>query len=191
MLKKNEMQIVISRPGPPLRARRPMPSAICTARTTSATGTRWRRGSIPGVEWFHAGRHELVRGVEGVVAMLRSNAEAFPGARIDVRSLRAAGGAVIAEWTVVNARLSMTTDCEKPAIVCEVVEVGNGRIVRGATYGDILTMMMEFREEYRPPLRAVCSLPGQESRPVARFGSLDLTKDAVAPRCATRSKVRR
>jgi ketosteroid isomerase-like protein len=109
-----------------------------------------------GVEWFHAGRHELVRGVDGVVAMLRSNAEAFPNARIDVRALRAAGTAVVAEWTVANARSSMTTDCDKPAIVCEVVEVAHGRIVRGSTYGDILTMMMEFRDEYRPPLRAVC-----------------------------------
>ena len=110
----------------------------------------------PGIEWFHAGRHELMRGVESVVAMMRSNADAFPSARIDVRALRAAGGAVVAEWTVVNARSSMTTDCEKPAIVCEVVEVANGRIVRGSTYGDILTMMMEFSDEYRPPLRAVC-----------------------------------
>jgi ketosteroid isomerase-like protein len=110
----------------------------------------------PGVEWFHAGRHELVRGVESVVAMLRSNAEAFPSAQIDVRKLHAVGATVVAEWTVVNARSSMTTDGDKPAIVCEVVEVANGRIVRGSTYGDILTMMMEFRDEYRPPLRAVC-----------------------------------
>ena len=108
------------------------------------------------VEWFHAGRHELVRGAEAVVAMLRSQAEAFPHARIDVRTLRAAGDVVVAEWTVSHARASATSEADKPAIVCEVLELRGGRVARASTYGDIVTMLMEFREEWRPPLRAVC-----------------------------------
>ncbi|HVY48265.1 MAG TPA: nuclear transport factor 2 family protein [Minicystis sp.] len=110
----------------------------------------------PCVEWFHAGRHELVRGSDGVVAMMRCNAESFPHAHIELRAVRDAGSAVVAEWTVVNARASMTLDVEKPAIVCEVLELRGGRVARGSTYGDMLTMLMEFRDEYRPPLRAVC-----------------------------------
>jgi ketosteroid isomerase-like protein len=108
------------------------------------------------VEWFHAGRHELVRGAEAVVAMLRSQAEAFPHALIDVRTLRAAGDVVVAEWTVRHARASTTSEVEKPAIVCEVLELRAGRVARASTYGDIVTMLMEFREDWRPPLRAVC-----------------------------------
>jgi ketosteroid isomerase-like protein len=110
----------------------------------------------PNVEWFHAGRHELVRGVDGIVGMLRANAEAFPNARIEVRALRDAGAVVVAEWTVVNPRASRVREVEKPAIVCEVIETRRGRIVKGSTYGDILTLMMEFSDEYRAPLRAVC-----------------------------------
>jgi ketosteroid isomerase-like protein len=109
----------------------------------------------PDVEWFHAGRHELVRGSEAVVELLKSHAEVFPDARVDVRALHDIGETVLVEWTLVHPRASQAEE-PKPAIVCDVVRFQHGRCARGTTYGDTFTILMEFREAYRPPLRAVC-----------------------------------
>ncbi|HVY48653.1 MAG TPA: nuclear transport factor 2 family protein [Minicystis sp.] len=110
----------------------------------------------PSVEWFHAGRHELVRGVDGAVAMFRGNADAFPKAKIDLRAVRDAGDAVVVEWNVVNGRAPRRLDARRPAIVCEVFELRAGRVARASTYGDVLTMLSEFRDASRPPLGPVC-----------------------------------
>ena len=108
----------------------------------------------PAIEWFHAGRHELVRGSDAVVWMLRSQAEAFPHARIEPRRVRDADGSVIAEWTVANTRDEADAALRRS---CGGLRARERSIVHGTTLPPSwITMLMEFREDYRAPLRAVC-----------------------------------
>lgn len=96
----------------------------------------------PDVVWFHATRHEHVEGVDAVVSMLRSTAEAFPDARIDLHAVREAGNTVIAEW---SARQAGTRTRAERALVCEVLQFEGDACVRGTTYGDPITSLIEAR----------------------------------------------
>src|SRR5262249_7263870 len=88
----------------------------------------------PSVEWFHAARAELVSGPDGVIALFRSSADAFPGAMIEVRAIHEAGEFVITECAFARPGAPAT----KQASFCEVLRIQNGKCVRGSTYADTL-----------------------------------------------------
>ena len=94
----------------------------------------------PRVEWFNAARGEHVRGVDDVVAMLRSLADAFPSALVKVRSVHDAGDSIVAEAGFVqDARMPV-----QEATFCEVMQLEKGRCVRGSTYADTLRLLLEM-----------------------------------------------
>lgn len=102
----------------------------------------------PKVEWFNAARGEHVRGVDDVVAMLRSLADAFPSAYVRVRNVHDAGGTIVAECGFVQeARLvgkSTPAMSVQEATFCEVFEVDKGRATRGSTYADTLRILLDM-----------------------------------------------
>lgn len=94
----------------------------------------------PRVEWFNAARGEHVRGVDDVVAMLRSLADAFPSALVKVRSVHDAGDSIVAEAGFVqDVRMAV-----QEATFCEVIQLEKGRCVRGSTYADTLRLLLEM-----------------------------------------------
>lgn len=92
------------------------------------------------VEWFSAARGERVLGADGVLALLRSSADSFPGARIEVRALHEAGAHVIAECAFARE----SGDRGAPATFCEVSCFAEGKLVRGTTYADTLQILLEL-----------------------------------------------
>jgi ketosteroid isomerase-like protein len=99
----------------------------------------------PRVEWFSAARGEHVRGVDDVVAMLRSVADAFPTAFIRVRSVHDAGDSIVAECGFVQALPSGKASMQvQEATFCEVIELDKGRCVRGSTYADTLRLLLDM-----------------------------------------------
>lgn len=94
----------------------------------------------PQAEWFHAARGELVNGVEGVIALLRSSAEAFPDAKVEVRAVHESGDVVVAECAY---RVPRVASSEQPTF-CEVGTIKDGRFIRGSTYADTLQMLLEL-----------------------------------------------
>ncbi len=94
----------------------------------------------PAVEWFHAGRGERIQGVEAVTALLRSSAEAFPEARVAVSAVHETEASVTTEWSYVGAR----RQAARSALACDVKELRDGKLVRGATYGDTLQMLLDL-----------------------------------------------
>jgi ketosteroid isomerase-like protein len=104
----------------------------------------------PRVEWFNAARGEQVRGVDDVVAMLRSVADAFPSAFVKVRSVHDAGETIVAEAGFVHgarakAKVSPAMSVQE-ATFCEVIELEKGRCVRGSTYADTLRLLLDTRK---------------------------------------------
>lgn len=102
----------------------------------------------PKVEWFNAARGEHVRGVDDVVAMLRSVAEAFPSALVRVRNVHDAGESVVVECgfvqeagKLVKAAPSMQV---QEATICEVIQLEKGRCIRGSTYADTLRLLLDM-----------------------------------------------
>ena len=102
----------------------------------------------PKTEWFNASRGEHVRGVDDVVAMLRSVADAFPTAFIQVRSVHDAGDSIVAECGFVHsARLASKPASPlavQEATFCEVIQLDKGRCVRGSTYADTLRLLLDM-----------------------------------------------
>ena len=94
----------------------------------------------PSVEWFHAARAELVSGVDGVTALLRSAADAFPDARIEVRAIHEAGDCVITECAFTRSSAA----APQQATFCEVGRFKDGKCVRGSTYADTLQILLEL-----------------------------------------------
>ena len=92
----------------------------------------------PDVEWFHAGRAELVRGSAAVLALFQSNAETFPDAQVDVNRVHCAGDYVIAECSL---RKVGTRGAPTRAVFCDVERFVNGRCIRGSTYADTFRML--------------------------------------------------
>src|SRR5262249_11267915 len=83
-----------------------------------------RAGLAADVEWFHATRHELVRGVDAVVDLLKAAADAFPDAHVDIHCIHEAGEFVIVEWSASRGTLESRVGsdrerCEAPACVDE------------------------------------------------------------------------
>lgn len=114
-------------------------------------------GLDAGVEWFHATRRELVRGKEAVVALLRSSADAFPDARIHVRGLHVNGDFVIAEWSV---ELATARRGKRGSVVSEVQVFSGEKCVRGTSYGDVITMLLDGEADVAPELeRIVVDMP--------------------------------
>jgi ketosteroid isomerase-like protein len=114
----------------------------------------------PTVAWFHAARRELIQGPGAVLALLRSSAEAFPDARIQLHAVHETGRTVVAEWSYVTA----TGKRAKHAIVCEVVHIEDGKLVRGTTYGDTLQILLELGQSAAP-------VPAVPAAPVIRFAA--------------------
>lgn len=94
----------------------------------------------PSVEWNNAARAELVSGVDGVISLLRSSADAFPDAKIEIRAIHEAGEFVITECAFTRA----SAPSSKQATFCEVGQIKNGRCVRGSTYADTLQILLEL-----------------------------------------------
>lgn len=93
----------------------------------------------PGVEWFHASRGELICGREAVTALLRSSAEAFPEARVSVNAVHESGATVVTEWIYVSPRMQVSM---KQSMACDIKQLRQGKLIRGATYGDTLQMLL-------------------------------------------------
>lgn len=104
----------------------------------------------PTVEWFHAGRGERIQGVEAVTALLRGSAEAFPEALVEVRAVHEGGATVTTEWSYTSAREKQPARGTPVAQACDVQEIRNGKLVRGATYGDTLQMLLELETSSAP-----------------------------------------
>jgi ketosteroid isomerase-like protein len=96
----------------------------------------------PSVEWFHASRGERICGREAVAALLQSSAEAFPQARIHVANIHETGATVASEWTYLAGG---TAPSGPPrALACDIKQLRQGKLIRGATYGDTLQMLLDL-----------------------------------------------
>src|SRR5262249_17902059 len=104
------------------------------------------------VEWFHIGRDETVRGAEAVLALIRSNVDVFPDARIEVQALHEAGEFVITECAL--AKGGGRLKALRKAAFCEITQFRGGRCVRGTTYADTMRLLLELGTP-----RAVRGLP--------------------------------
>jgi ketosteroid isomerase-like protein len=126
----------------------------------------------PRIEWFHAARGELIRGVEAVTALFRSSAEAFPEAHVSVSAVHESAETVIAEWSYISARSRSRL---RKALACDVTQIRDGKVVRGATYGDTLQMLLEMdlpggarpQEPEEEEKRSI--IPVAPAAPVIRF----------------------
>lgn len=104
-----------------------------------------------GVEWFHASRGELIRGREAVTALLRSSVEAFPEARVSVNAIHESGATVVTEWIYVSPRVQVST---KQSMACDIKQLRQGKLIRGATYGDTLQMLLGLEASTAEPAGA-------------------------------------
>lgn len=102
-----------------------------------------------GCTWLHAERREQIEGGDAVLAKLASFVETFPEIVIELRRVHHAGSTAIVEWSVATTR---GTQRREPAIVCEVLELRDGRVVRGTTYGDALMRIIELGAAPEPEL---------------------------------------
>jgi ketosteroid isomerase-like protein len=96
----------------------------------------------PDVEWFHTARDEHVRGVDAVVALTKTTADAFPDARVQLLAVHAAGEFVIAECVL--ARGGGRLKALHKASFCEISQYRDGRCIRGSTYADTLRVLLEL-----------------------------------------------
>ena len=94
------------------------------------------------VEWFHTARDEHVCGVDAVVALVKSTADAFPDARVQILTIHEAGDFVIAECVL--ARGGGRLKALHKASFCEISQFRDGRCVRGSTYADTLRVLLEL-----------------------------------------------
>jgi len=96
-------------------------------------------------EWFNAARGERVRGVNAVVSLFQSSLESFPEASMHMVNLYEAGEVAICECT-----LSPGHDKPGPRgavrqpTFCEVIQISNGRCLKGSTYSDTLRLLMQL-----------------------------------------------
>lgn len=95
------------------------------------------------VEWLNTARDERIKGVTGVIASFRSVVEGFPTALIDVRTVHNAGTVIIAECGFRSGREASSV---RTATFCEIVELRNGRCVRGTTYADSVRLLMDMSQ---------------------------------------------
>ncbi len=95
------------------------------------------------VEWLNTARDERIKGVTGVLASFRSVVEGFPSAMIDLRSVHDAGSIIIAECGIRSGREATSV---RTATFCEIVELKNGRGVRGTTYADSVRLLMDMSQ---------------------------------------------
>ncbi len=95
------------------------------------------------VEWLNTARDERIKGVTGVLASFRSVVEGFPTAMIDLRSVHNAGSIIVAECGIRSGREATSV---RTATFCEIVELKNGRAVRGTTYADSVRLLMDMSQ---------------------------------------------
>jgi ketosteroid isomerase-like protein len=93
------------------------------------------------VEWSNSARDERVKGASAVIASFRSTIEGFPTAMIDLRSTHIAGAVIVAECGI---RTGAAPANVRSATFCEVLEIKNGRCIRGTTYADSVRLLMDM-----------------------------------------------
>ena len=93
------------------------------------------------VEWLNAARDERIKGVNAVLSSFKSVVEGFPAARIELRAVHTAGTVIIAECAISSGR---ETGGLRTATFCEILELKNGRCVRGTTYADSVRLLMDI-----------------------------------------------
>ncbi len=95
------------------------------------------------VEWQSSARDERIKGVNAVLASFRSVVEGYPTALIDLRTVHSAGTTIIAECGIRSGRESSGV---RTATFCEIMELKNGRCVRGTTYADSVRLLMDMSQ---------------------------------------------
>ncbi len=98
----------------------------------------------PDIEWTNAARDERIKGATAVLASFRSVVEGFPTAMIELRTMHVAGAVLIAECAI---RSGSEATSPRSAAFCEVLELRNGRCVRGLTYADSVRLVMDMSEK--------------------------------------------
>ena len=95
------------------------------------------------VEWLNAARDERIKGVSGVIASFRSVVEGFPNAVLELKAAHNAGTVIIAEC---GLRSSREVTAVRTPTFCEILEMKNGRCVRGTTYADSVRLLMDMSQ---------------------------------------------
>lgn len=97
------------------------------------------------VEWFSAARGERVRGVTAVVSLFQSSMESFPDANVHMVNLHEAGEVAICECTLTRGddKPGPRAAVRQPTF-CEVMQISNGRCLKGSTYSDTLSLLMKL-----------------------------------------------
>lgn len=99
------------------------------------------------VEWNNTARDERIKGVTAVLSSFRSVVEGFPSAIIDIRAVHNCSGREQAGSTIIvecGIRVGRETTSVRTATFCEVLEIKNGRCVRGTTYADSVRLLMDM-----------------------------------------------
>jgi ketosteroid isomerase-like protein len=95
------------------------------------------------VEWHNTARDERIKGLAAVLASFRSVVEGFPSAMIEVRSVHLAGPVLVAECGIRSGRDGSAV---RTATFCEILELKNGRCVKGTTYADSVRLLMDMSQ---------------------------------------------
>lgn len=104
----------------------------------------------PDVEWLHLARGEAIRGVDAVVHLLRSSADAFPHAHVHVCGLERSDATLVARCTFLRAGEAPPGDDDSVGTYCDVLQIEAGRVARGTTYGDPLSLLLDLDAPTRP-----------------------------------------
>jgi ketosteroid isomerase-like protein len=97
----------------------------------------------PDIEWANSARDERLQGMQAVIASFRSAIDGFPSAMIEIRAVHVAGSTIIAECAIKNGD---APSAARSASFCEVLELKNGRCVRGTTYADSVRLLMDMSQ---------------------------------------------
>lgn len=95
------------------------------------------------VEWLHTARDEKIRGTSAVIASFRSAVDGFPSAMIEVRGVHEAGKMLIVECAIVHAGAPSQN---RTTTFCEVMELSQGRCIRGTTYADSVRFLLDVSQ---------------------------------------------
>jgi steroid delta-isomerase-like uncharacterized protein len=105
------------------------------------------------LEWINLAFGTTFRGAEGFRQFLENYSTAFPDSRVEVRSVVAHGDRVAVEFTARGTHQGPLVGPagEIPATgrtvqlqLCEVLQLRDGRIVRGRSYYDSATMLRQL-----------------------------------------------
>jgi steroid delta-isomerase-like uncharacterized protein len=104
-------------------------------------------------EWVNVPTDERFEGPEGVRRDLEQWANAFPDGRVEITNVHGFDGGAVVEFTGrgTNTGPLATPAGEQPATgraveleFCDVMEIRDGKIVRGRSYFDMASMMRQL-----------------------------------------------